>query len=497
MSGSGCRNALIQIRDGSSKIREYSLREGQSLLVGRHSTCDCRIDEDMHVSRRHLRLEWKDGELFVVELGTRNGTKINGDPMPVGGGHRRVDRVLSHEDVIQIGKCSLQVLLTPESASAEQRANDVTQRAGEDTAQVGSGEDTEPLAGPNKTVPTNGVLSVRADQNAVSEYEERREPRPASGAVPRDAASMIEQIMHGMRKDVGGQDAPSLPGYADMQFIGSGGFGAVFKARRVKDASVVAIKVMLLNRRDFPKDIARFEREREIALQLEHPNLVKTLDGGVLNNLQYIVMKYYPEGCLCALLKTTPGNKLPLAVAKPILLGVLDALAYLHEADVCVTTKNGLECSRGVIHRDIKPENVLLHRHHGRTEGVLSDMGLSKAPRLTGRTLGDISVGDGFCGSLECIAPEHITGYRYVELDTDVFEIAATFFYALTGKSVWNLGKKDTYRAIARKKPLRLQEELPDVDPKLALVFDRALQVDRHKRYRNARELLDAMGSVL
>jgi pSer/pThr/pTyr-binding forkhead associated (FHA) protein len=47
------------------------------LLVGRHFRCDARIDS-LRVSRLHCCLTWHHGDLDVRDLGSTNGTRING-----------------------------------------------------------------------------------------------------------------------------------------------------------------------------------------------------------------------------------------------------------------------------------------------------------------------------------------------------------------------------------------------------------------------------------
>jgi hypothetical protein len=51
--------------------------EGLRLVIGRASNCDCVLPEDC-VSRRHAQL-WREGERwFLRDLGSRNGTRVNG-----------------------------------------------------------------------------------------------------------------------------------------------------------------------------------------------------------------------------------------------------------------------------------------------------------------------------------------------------------------------------------------------------------------------------------
>jgi pSer/pThr/pTyr-binding forkhead associated (FHA) protein len=49
-------------------------------VVGRHSACDRRINHP-HISRRHCAFSWRDGRVWMQDLGLRNGTRLNGVPL--------------------------------------------------------------------------------------------------------------------------------------------------------------------------------------------------------------------------------------------------------------------------------------------------------------------------------------------------------------------------------------------------------------------------------
>jgi signal transduction histidine kinase len=71
---------------------------GKTLLIGRAPECEIAIDAN-DVSRRHARLEWRHGELELTDLGSRNGTSVNGVPVQT--------RMLQIGDRVQIGLSSI------------------------------------------------------------------------------------------------------------------------------------------------------------------------------------------------------------------------------------------------------------------------------------------------------------------------------------------------------------------------------------------------------
>src|SRR5262249_43653773 len=53
------------------------------IIVGRHPQCDARLDS-IRVSRRHCCMSEIDGEIFVRDLGSTNGIRINGQRVESG-----------------------------------------------------------------------------------------------------------------------------------------------------------------------------------------------------------------------------------------------------------------------------------------------------------------------------------------------------------------------------------------------------------------------------
>jgi pSer/pThr/pTyr-binding forkhead associated (FHA) protein len=65
----------LTVDDGRT-IKTY--RYGRRVLVGRAAGADLRIEDD-RVSRLHARLEMRDDGVYVEDLGSRNGTELNGE----------------------------------------------------------------------------------------------------------------------------------------------------------------------------------------------------------------------------------------------------------------------------------------------------------------------------------------------------------------------------------------------------------------------------------
>jgi len=88
-------NASLQLDDGSN--RNYSLKQGGN-VVGRGQDADFRLP-DTGVSRRHLEITWDGQSATLADLGSTNGTTVNGTPVQTW--------QLADGDVIRIGHSSL------------------------------------------------------------------------------------------------------------------------------------------------------------------------------------------------------------------------------------------------------------------------------------------------------------------------------------------------------------------------------------------------------
>jgi hypothetical protein len=74
-------------------------RFGRRILVGRAQSADLRLD-DPQVSRLHARIEMRDDGVYVEDLGSRNGTRVDGANVTG-------SRCLRVNDEIQIGAASI------------------------------------------------------------------------------------------------------------------------------------------------------------------------------------------------------------------------------------------------------------------------------------------------------------------------------------------------------------------------------------------------------
>jgi len=71
--------ARLTLHPPERASRFLVIRDGQSLVVGRDPACEL-VLEDPRVSKRHARLEWNGAGWSLEDVGSKNGTSVDGVP---------------------------------------------------------------------------------------------------------------------------------------------------------------------------------------------------------------------------------------------------------------------------------------------------------------------------------------------------------------------------------------------------------------------------------
>ncbi|MFW6189660.1 MAG: protein kinase domain-containing protein [Planctomycetota bacterium] len=118
-------NPRLRVEVGRQANFEYEIppaQQEEDVWLGRGAFCKIRIS-DPQLSRRHCEFSYKDGRLFVEDLGSRNGTRVNGDLI-----ESRVE--LNDGDSVIVGSHELRVIL-PSPAAEEEAEKEEAEAKGE------------------------------------------------------------------------------------------------------------------------------------------------------------------------------------------------------------------------------------------------------------------------------------------------------------------------------------------------------------------------------
>jgi serine/threonine protein kinase/tetratricopeptide (TPR) repeat protein len=288
--------------------------------------------------------------------------------------------------------------------------------------------------------------SVRQQvERLLNDYQEAGSflDAPASNAleqIPREDASLLHSLpvtatsAEAENPMVGRQ----LGAYKLMRRVGQGGMAAVFLAARADDEyhKQVAVKLVQpgLDSRDL---LDRFRTERQTLAGLDHPNIVKLLDGGSTpDGLPFLVMDYVdgkPIDEYCDQHRLSVDERLHLFGK------VCDAVQYAHQ--------------NLVIHRDLKPSNILVV---GDGTPKLLDFGIAKvlSPEHSAQGLQLTQTGTR-CMTPAYASPEQMRA-KQVTPSTDIYSLGVVLYELLTGHRPYRLTQHtpaEIERAICEQEP--------------------------------------------
>jgi len=283
----------------------------------------------------------------------------------------------------------------------------------------------------------------------------------------------------------GSTDRPKpqlLPGYMVGEQLGSGGFGAVYRAEQPGVGRTVAVKIILPDYANHPDFIRRFEAEVQIVARLEHPHIVPLYDYWREPNGAYLVMRYMPGGSLNHTLRAggnpDEGRGWSLERSTQLLDQVGAALAFAHR--------------HGVIHRDIKPANILLDAEG---QAYLADFGIAIDVFLAdeaAQTLPGAVVGSPAYLSPEQLKDEPITP------QTDIYGLGLLMYETLTGVHPFaHLAPAERLERQLHAPLPPLGERRPDLPTALDEVIQRATAKDPAQRYSDVAAMVIAWQQAL
>ncbi len=425
----------LRVLEGPYTGREFSFDQHDTFLIGRADTAHLYLPDDRFFSRNHCLLEIAPPRCFLRDLGSTNGTFVNGQRVP--------EAFLVSGDRIQGGQTVLEVEVQSEQAIT-----------------------VNGMEAPTLTRPT--VVTVECANCG------RREQTEASHADEK-----MSFVCEDCREELKRQPQP-VPGYQMIKLLGRGGMGCVMLARDEKTGRSVAIKSLLPEVAVTEVSLRRFMREIQVASALDHPNIVRFLESGTNNGSVYLVTEYV-EGSDAARLADAQGGRLPFLQAIDIVSQSLDALAYAH--------------SKGYIHRDIKESNILISGAAPNFVAKLTDFGLAKSFTQSG--MSGITMAGDMAGTFAYMPPEQIRDFRNVRPTSDIYAIGMTAYSLLAGDTALDLGSNNdiagTVKAIFEGQVIPLRQRAPDVPQQVAEVIERALAKDPANRWQSAAAMRTAL----
>jgi len=258
--------------------------------------------------------------------------------------------------------------------------------------------------------------------------------------------------------------------------------GSVYEAYQEATGRRVAVKFMHPKATASESARRRFEREVELAAQLEHPNIVSVFDSGLQLGRHYYVMEFVDGRQLDDALL---AGQCDVEQAVRMLQTICYALDYAHQ--------------RGVLHRDLKPANIMVDQAG---QPRVLDFGLAKAIKPDGTASLQLTLSQPgeLLGTLAYMSPEQARGdVQRTGVRSDVYALGAIAFELLTGQLPCPVegSMALTLSGIEATEPLRPGSIRRDLDADLDAILLKALEKEPALRYATAADLAADFGRFL
>lgn len=428
----------LRVIAGPQTGQIFTFEQHETFIIGRGEDSHFCLPRDRYFSRHHCILEIAPPQCFLRDLGSTNGTFVNGI---------RVDTCyLKSGDRIQGGETVLEVEVSAEPIAPVQTGHSV----------------------PARSVTTPSLVTVQCLNCGM----------PAEAEASRPDARMTF-LCDGCRESLKANPQP-IPNYQMIRMLGQGGMGSVMLARSINDGRPVAIKTLLPEVAVSEQSLKRFIREIEVAASLRHPHIVSYLEHGTHNGIVYLVTEFV-QGMDASKLAKQRGGRLSYQEVVKIMEQTLSALDFAH--------------SRGFVHRDIKEQNILVDGLYPEYVAKLTDFGLAKSYKQTGMS-GVTMVGD-VAGTIAYMPPEQVRDFKEVQPPSDIYAAGMTAYSLMTGAHALDIspraGISETVKAIFEKPIVPISQRTMEVPLRVASVIETAIAKQVELRWRSAGEMRDAL----
>lgn len=257
--------------------------------------------------------------------------------------------------------------------------------------------------------------------------------------------------------------------YDLLQKIADGGMGSVYKGKHRLSGDIVAVKVVPAHLASNKILCKRLEQEYNAAKNLDHPNIVRALEFGVVEGSPYLVMEFVDGESLGQ--KIERDGRLSEVEAIRIIAQVAQGLHKAHKS--------------GLVHRDVKPDNVLITRDG---QAKLADLGLVKELETdlnltrTGRGL----------GTPHFMSPEQFRNAKNADVRCDIYSLGATLYQMVTGELPFkSCGPLDAWMKKIHNELAAPREVIPELSQRIDWAIRRAMSPDPQQRPSTCREFLE------
>ncbi|MBO1071040.1 MAG: FHA domain-containing protein [Dolichospermum sp. DEX189] len=437
----------LTITQGKLSRKQYVFESRSTCIVGRNDDCNLQIADkvDMTISRYHCLLDINPPDIRVRDLGSLNGTFVNGKKI----GQRQRQQPAQEAVKLSFPEYNLQ-------DGDEIKLGDILFKI---------------------SVQVEDQLNQIPDLPVPEENEQR------------NFLTVAEKLIK--LSQSGHASLQSISGYSLTKSLGKGDFAEVFAAKDIQTKKSIALKIMLPAVANQKNGIEMFLRETENIKILQHPNIVQLLDYGFVENTFFFTMEYFPGGNVWDFMQRS-GWRLPVDIAVDITLQVLDGLIYAHEVEIpYIKSVDGIMTKdKGLVHQNLKPNNIFISKINDKIVVKIGDYGLSKAfdlAGLSGQTLTGTKM-----GTPAFMPRQQVLNFKDELPEIDIWATAACLYNMLTGYFPRNF-TGDPWLSVLQNSPVPILQRHHGIPQKLAKVIDLALQEKPQIYFQTAAEFKQAL----
>ena len=265
-----------------------------------------------------------------------------------------------------------------------------------------------------------------------------------------------------------------------IELLGRGGMGSVYRVEHLLVNRMYALKCLSKTQTN-DAGWRRFQNEAKAAHMLDHSNLIRVYEFGLLPGGQPFFLMEFVDGPTLADEIKKHGH-LELKRALRIFIHVAFAIQYAHE--------------HKVIHRDLKPSNIMLAKSHYEQEPELVkvvDFGIAKLTGVDEFNQQTLTKTGEIFGSPLYMSPEQCIGVA-VDHRSDLYSLGCVFYETLTGappfigdSALSTMLKHQSDSALSLKEA-SLGEEFPQ---EMERIIEKTLSKDPNDRYQTAKALAE------
>jgi serine/threonine-protein kinase len=266
----------LEVLEGPNQGARFEFDQHATLIAGRAKDAQLRLADDPYFSRHHFLLEFHPPRGYLRDLGSRNGTQLNGRPVK--------EAFLKNGDIVGGGRTRIRFTILPSPHQLYQT--------------------------------TVACLACAA-------------PVPVAIAASPGEAAPPAALCPSCREAIRNRPQP-VPGYEIVRQIGRGGMGVVYLARQETSGQPVALKLIVPESVTSDRAVRLFLREVSVLCQLNHPRIVRFHEVGMARGQFFFAMEYVQTVDLKELLAQQPARGAVKTLCG-LFCQVLEALSHAHQ----------------------------------------------------------------------------------------------------------------------------------------------------------------------